>query len=132
MDGSSAALAGWIALVALASALGWYFALRINRGVLHGRPWQVELLCAVVVAVAGYSLWSGPGLAAGIAASIALVLGLAFLGLASMARLPQRVAVDVGSEAPDFQLADAAGDAAFSLSNHRGELILLKFFRGHW
>lgn len=131
MDGSNAALAGWVAFVALVSALGWYFALRINRGVLRGRPWQMELFCAVVVAVAGYSLWSGPGVAAGIAASIALVLGLAFLGLASMAGLPQRVAVEVGSEAPDFQIADATG-AVFSLSGHRGELILLKFFRGHW
>ncbi len=42
-------------------------------------------------------------------------------------------ALDVGDEAPDFELADAATDAKVKLSSVLAEgPAVLAFYRGHW
>jgi len=42
-------------------------------------------------------------------------------------------ALDIGDEAPDFELADAATDAKVKLSSVLAEgPVVLAFYRGHW
>ncbi len=42
-------------------------------------------------------------------------------------------ALDIGDEAPDFELADAATDAKVKLSAVLAEgPVVLAFYRGHW
>jgi hypothetical protein len=57
---------------------------------------------------------------------------VALLGLLASLGAAQ-VAVEVGQQAPDFELVDAAG-TAHKLSDYRGEkVVVLEFFRsGDW
>lgn len=63
--------------------------------------------------------------------------GLAFMSLLSVSALAQAPSpsdlhrVQIGSKAPDFELATVSGEK-FSLGDERGKNIVLIFYRGHW
>ncbi len=130
MDQATADWIGIATALAVLGVFGWYFT-RIFRVVLPQRPWYMELFSVLVVLVAALILWSGPSWLGGSAAAFSLALAATFLGLASMAKLPQRHSLNLGAPAPAFVGTDSSG-AAYSLAEQRGKLVLLKFFRGHW
>jgi hypothetical protein len=127
---SSAAL-GFLAL-ALAAVAGalWAGAIRAVR-VAERRP----LVGVLVVAGAGlgaFALLRGPGIAGGVAAGLALAVGVLFLAFQLLGRQTRGApSVAVGQPILDFTAPDADG-RPFALAGLRGRPYLLKFFRGHW
>jgi hypothetical protein len=78
------------------------------------------------------ALAAGAGWLGGIAGTLGLLAGGAFVGLRALSRQdPGTHAVAVGSPLLDFAAPDDQG-ATFELASLRGRPILLKFFRGHW
>src|SRR3990172_2872275 len=57
------------------------------------------------------------------------VIFLTYLFIASLLLATSVVAIDIGDEAPDFNLLDNQGKV-FRLAEHRGEIIIL-FFMGY-
>jgi peroxiredoxin len=96
------------------------------------KPWMERLATGASVAFAILALiaaTSGAALAFGI---VGLLFSAALLALTFLSRLPsQRPAVAVGDAAPDFALSDAEGTTR-RLSDHLGEWVILKFYRGYW
>ena len=74
----------------------------------------------------------GTSFAGGIAAGLAVLGGIAFIGLWAASGQPRVTpAVAVGDGIIDFVATDDEG-RPFALANLRGKPFLLKFFRGHW
>jgi peroxiredoxin len=94
--------------------------------------WMERLATGASVASAILALiaaTSGAALALGI---VGLLFSSSLLALTFLSRLPsQRPAVAVGEAAPDFALSDAYG-VTRRLSDHTGEWVILKFYRGYW
>jgi hypothetical protein len=127
----SPAVVGFLALaLALLAGVLWLGAIRAVR-VAERRP----LVLALVAAGAGLgalALLRDPGLAGGVAAGLALALGLLFFALQLLGRQVRAApAVAVGRPILDFTAPDAEG-RPFALASLRGRPYLLKFFRGHW
>ena len=101
-----------------------------NRAALRPRREQLVMILALALAVAGFVLQ--PGIIGDAIGGIAVVPALLFLLATSTSGLPnQKLAVAVGSPAPDFSVMDADGQP-FRLSELRGSPVLLKFYRGYW
>jgi len=61
-----------------------------------------------------------------------LIVAIASLGVGQNQPLPKPQVTDTeGKAAPDFALKDQDGKD-FRLSDHRGERLLLYFYRGYW
>jgi hypothetical protein len=127
----SGAILGLLALGLLAQA-GFVWT-RSIRAVRTGERRPLVLL--VVVGGLGLGLLAlarGPGVVGGIAAGLAVALGVLFLLLQLLSRQSRRVpAVAVGGPILDFTAPDAEGNP-FQLASLYGRPYLLKFFRGHW
>jgi hypothetical protein len=126
--------AGGLALLSVALMVaGWAtWWRRIQRVDVPLRPWAHYAVMGASLLAALAALGAGPGLTAGTAAVLALLGSGMFLGLHTISRMPdQPAAVGVGDTAPDFTAPDADG-TSFTLSQLRGQPVLLKFFRGHW
>jgi peroxiredoxin len=96
------------------------------------KSWMERLATGASVAFAVLALiaaTSGAALAFG---TVGLLFSSSLLALTFLSRLPsQRPAVAVGETAPDFTLTDAEGTTR-RLSDHAGEWVVLKFYRGYW
>lgn len=127
MTGSSLGFAA-AALILLTGA-------RWMQLMLQGRVRRVApyaALNALAALLGALAFVRGPGLAGGIAAGIALLAGLAFLGLyAASGQSKTPAAVAVGDRVLDFVALDDA-ERPFGLASLAGRPFLLKFFRGHW
>ena len=78
------------------------------------------------------AITQGAGVIGGIAASVAVVIGIFFnLTVLIGDQKGGSGALRVGEPIPDFTAPDENGEP-FNLSTLIGKPILLKFFRGHW
>lgn len=128
MDGAVLGMAGG-ALI-LGAGARWWQRMQAVRLPANAAPYVVVSAIAVALGVA--AILAGPGLVGGVGAGLALLGGLAFLGLfaaSGQRRTPPAVAVG----APVLELvATDDGGRPFALADLRGRPVLLKFFRGHW
>lgn len=96
------------------------------------KPWMEQLATGLSVAFAILALIAATSGATLALATVGLLFSSALLALTFLSRLPsQRPAVMVGETAPDFALSDPAGKTR-RLSDHTGEWVILKFYRGYW
>ncbi len=118
-----------LAVIAIATAR-WIRAVRRveipeNRGVFVA-TWVVAAALGVT------ALLGEPGWAGGIPAAFGIFASLFFLGTVAVGG--QKVgdkAIRVGAKIPDFTAIDEHGQA-FDSQSLSGQLVLIKFFRGHW
>lgn len=128
MDGAVLGVAGGALM--LGAGARWWQRMQAVRLPANAAPYVVASAAAVALGVA--AILAGPGLVGGVGAGLALVGGLAFLGLfaaSGQRRTPPAVAV--GAPVLDLVATDD-GDRPFALADLRGRPVLLKFFRGHW
>ena len=96
------------------------------------KSWIERLATGMSVAFAILALIAANGGAALALGIVGLLFSSSLLALTFLSRLPsQRPAVAVGEAAPDFALSDAEGITR-RLSDHGGEWVILKFYRGYW
>ncbi|MBW2314440.1 MAG: hypothetical protein JRH10_09640 [Deltaproteobacteria bacterium] len=128
MNGS---LLGFSAALLVAGIAGFWFQ-RLNQ-VRAGEVRSLVIgLMAAAAALSIAAFLSGPGLAGGIAAGVALAISGTFLALQPLSgQASGTSAVSVGGPILDFTASDDSGEP-FDLSTLRGKPFLLKFFRGHW
>jgi len=128
VSGDLLGLAG-AALVCACGAL-WVRRMRAVRVPRNRAPYLGAMALGAALGVA--ALVRGTGLAGGVAAALAIVLGVAFVGIRLQSAQARRApAVGVGDPMLDFAAPDADGRPFASASLH-GRPYLLKFFRGHW
>jgi len=73
-----------------------------------------------------------PGVLGRVAGGLGFAIAAIWLGLDRISALPRPTPnVALGDLALDFSAPDSEG-GTFTLSEHRGHPVLLKFFRGHW
>jgi peroxiredoxin len=128
MDGAVLGIASG-ALILGVGARWWQ---RMHAVRLPANATRYVLAVVLAAALGAAALVRGPGIVGGIGATLALVGGLAFLGLfaaSGQRRTPPAVAV--GAPVLDLVVRDDVG-RPFALANLRGRPVLLKFFRGHW
>ena len=120
-----------LAFVTAAGNLATYHPKMIsNHATLRPRREQTLMVLALALAIAGFVLQ--PGLVGYAIGGIAIVPAFLFLLATATSGLPaQKLAVAVGTPAPDFSLMDADG-RPLRLSELRGSPVLLKFYRGYW
>jgi peroxiredoxin len=101
-----------------------------NQAALRPRFEQLLMGLALALAFGGFLLHSG--IVGYIVGGVSAIAAALFLLATATSGLPnQKLAIAVGSPAPDFAATDADGQE-FRLSEHAGSPILLKFFRGSW
>jgi len=122
---------GWLALgVVFGTGFVWFR--KIHAVQIPENRSGYFLAMGLGVALGLAALWQGSGLAAGIAAWVAVLAGGFFLVLRlQSSQQAHRPAVVAGEAIIDFTAPDEHGHP-FSLSSLRGKPFLLKFFRGHW
>ena len=122
---------GFLAFVLVAGIAGLWFQ-RLNQ-VRAGEVRSLVIgLMAAAAALSIAAFLSGPGLAGGIAAGVALAISGTFLALQPLSgQASGTSAVSVGGPILDFTASDDSGEP-FDLSTLHGKPFLLKFFRGHW
>jgi peroxiredoxin len=107
-----------------------YAKIKSNRAPLRPRREQGVMLVALLLAGGGFALQ--PGIVGYLLGGVAAILAAMFLVATATSDLPKKkLAVSVGSIAPDFTATDASG-RQFRLSDLRGRPLLLKFYRGFW
>jgi peroxiredoxin len=128
VSGAALGLAS-LALVAVAGASWWR---RMQQVRLPRNAAAYVLACGAAVALGVAALAAGAGLAGGLAAGLAILLGGAFLVLlAASGQRRGTLRVAVGRPVPAFEALDDEG-RPFAVASLRGRPFLLKFFRGHW
>jgi hypothetical protein len=126
-----AAPLAWLSALVVGTAGGlWFRRLRAVRVPEDRTGFLAAFGAGGALAVAAFVL--GPGWLAGVAAGLALLGSVTFLGLNLQSTQADRTPrVAVGGPILDFSAPDADG-AEFQLAQLRGKPFLLKFFRGHW
>ena len=96
------------------------------------KAWMERLATSMSVAFAIVSLVAGDSGAGLTLGAIGLLFSSLLLALTFVTKLPsQRPAATVGDAAPDFALDDSEGITR-RLSDHAGNWVVLKFYRGYW
>lgn len=130
MLGTSGQLGILAFAITFGAGISWFRAVRQVR-IPENRT--LFLLVWLFAAVLGaMSLSNGPGWLGGSAASLAILGGLFFLFTVSISK--QAVGYDaiaVGTTIPEFRALDENGNL-FESSSLAGNVLLVKFFRGHW
>jgi hypothetical protein len=128
VSGSFLGLVG-AALVA-GSGVQWF---RLMQQVRVPRDATVHVVANGAGALLGIAAFVlGTDVLGGIAAGLAILGGLVFLGLrAASGQAKVTPAVAVGGGVDDFAATDDQG-RPFTLGSLHGKPFLLKFFRGHW
>jgi peroxiredoxin len=128
MSGSVLGVVG--ALIVVGSGVHWLRLMKQVRIPKDARAFLVANGGGALLGVAALVL--GAGAAGGIAAGIAIVGGLLFLGLsATSGQAKIAPSVSIGGGVIAFAATDDEG-RPFVLGSLRGKPFLLKFFRGHW
>jgi len=124
----------YLSLVAFALGFATIFRwFQLNRAVALPKNRGGFLACMIVgicLAIAG--LMQEPGLIGGIAASLAILLGVFFVFTWTIsAQKGGSGTLKPGSKLISFTAPDHLGNN-FESSSLEGQPLLLKFFRGHW
>lgn len=120
-----------VGFVFVNGAMTQYF-LTINREEVPENilPHQVVLALGVVLAILGLAL--APGALTSILGALSISTGGLILFLLSQRRLPDgNLIAEVGEPMPALAAPDQDG-ASWDLSAHRGQRLMIKFFRGSW
>lgn len=127
ISGTTMALA---ALAMVAGALVWWFR-RVGRVQIPRNRAPFLLWILTGGALAGVALTTGGGWQTIAPAAVALLGALFVLTTVSISRQKVDGAIGVGDPMPAFQALDEDGEP-FDGASLAGQLVLLKFFRGHW
>jgi peptidoglycan/LPS O-acetylase OafA/YrhL len=124
-----------LGIVALALAVGtvalWFYLARQVDLPDDRTFFVIAFLCAAVLGVAAFV--RGTSIPGGLPPALAILIGLflPFTILISPQKLDTAKVIGTGDTIPHFTATDGRGEAFDSASLH-GQLVLIKFFRGHW
>ena len=124
-----------LSLVALALAVGtvtlWFYLTRQVSLPENRTFFVIAFLSAAALGVAAYI--KGTSLLGGLPPALAIVIGLflPFTILVSPQTLDTSKVITVGDTIPHFTAIDDRGET-FDSASLDGQLVLIKFFRGHW
>lgn len=124
-----------LGIVALILAVGtvvlWFYLARQVNLPDDRTFFVIAFLSAAVLGVTAYV--KGTSIPGGLPPALAILIGLflPFTILVSPQTLDKAKVIGVGDTIPHFTATDGRGQTFDSASLH-GQLVLIKFFRGHW